>query len=60
VASAPGLTNHLPFLAPVSNSGSLTAGLAEGVVPAFVLSHLGMAAVLAVQREYRSLFVTAL
>jgi hypothetical protein len=51
VASAPGFVYHLPFLDPLSNSGSLAAKFVEGLVPAFVLSHIRMGAVLAVHRQ---------
>lgn len=50
VATAPGLAHYLPFLRQLRDSDGFWTGVVEALVPAFVLSHLLMAAVLATHR----------
>jgi hypothetical protein len=50
VASAPGFAHYLTFLAPLRDSDGFWTGVVEALVPAFVLSHLLVAAVLATHR----------
>lgn len=50
VATAPGFAHYLPFLQPLRDSDGFWTGVLEALVPAFVLSHLLMAAVLATHR----------
>jgi hypothetical protein len=50
VATAPGYAHYLPFLEDLAASDGLWAGLVEALVPAFVLSHLLMMALLATYR----------
>lgn len=51
MATAPGFAHYLTFLAPLRDSDGFWTGVVEALVPAFVLSHLLMAAVLATHRE---------
>jgi len=53
VATAPGFAHYFPFLAPLRDSDGFWTGVVEALVPAFVLSHLLMAAVLAAHRKTR-------
>lgn len=50
MATAPGFAHYLTFLAPLRDSDGFWTGVVEALVPAFVLSHLLMAAVLATHR----------
>jgi hypothetical protein len=50
VATAPGFAHYLTFLRPLRDSDGLWTGVVEALVPAFLLSHLLMAAVLATHR----------
>jgi hypothetical protein len=50
VATAPGFAHYLIFLRPLRDSDGFWTGIVEALVPAFALSHLLMAAVLATHR----------
>ena len=54
MATAPGFADYLPFLKPLAESDGFWTGVVEAFVPAFVLSHLLIAALLAVYRESTS------
>lgn len=51
MATAPGFAYYLPFLKPLAESDGFWTGVVEAFVPAFVLSHLLIAALLATHRE---------
>jgi hypothetical protein len=51
VATAPGFANYLSFLRPLRDSDGFWTGVVEALVPAFVLSHLLIAAVLIIERK---------
>jgi hypothetical protein len=51
VASAPGFAHYLGFLAPLERINGLGAGVAEGLIPALVLSLAVASVVVLTQRE---------